>query len=183
MTTGVIDRSTTSVIVGSMGRTATELAADIRRDLKARGWTARAVSVRADRYSMGATIHVTIKRPDVPISVVRAIGEAREQVRHDEATGEILGGGNIFVQVEYARDVIDAVRGPIAKRLAEVTEVGFVVELEHGWRAWKRDDDYWVVRCGDEMPQTCLGEWSAARHIALGILDTTAAAAVAERAA
>lgn len=153
------------------------IAAAIRSELKARGWNARAVSVRADRYSMGATIYVTVKRSDVPISTVRTIAQAQERVDRCERTGEILSGGNIFVRVEYARDVLDAATAPIATRLAAVKEIGVAVELEHGWRAWREDPDYWVAQRGNEREQRCWGVWGTARHIALGILDSAALAA------
>lgn len=154
------------------------IAAAIRAELKARGWNARAVSVRADRYSMGATVYVTIRRADVPISTVRSIAEAREEVRRDEY-GEILGGGNIFVRVEYARDVLDAATAPIATRIAAITEPEVALELEHGWRVWKQDavSEYYVAQRGDEREQRCWGVWGTARHIALETLDSTALAA------
>ena len=82
--------------------TCTEAAASVRAALKAKGWNARAVSVRADPYSMGSSLHVTVKDPAIPLAVVRAIAMSAERVRYCEVTHEILSGGNRFVAFDKA---------------------------------------------------------------------------------
>jgi len=78
---------------------ADRIAATIRAELKGEGWTSRDVSVRVERYSMGATVHVVVRRLwRVDVVKVRAIAERLESVRRD-ASGEILGGGNVYVDV------------------------------------------------------------------------------------
>lgn len=91
----------------------TDHAADIRQTLKARyGWTSRDVSVRAESYSMGSSIHVRIKNPAVAIEPVRAIAMQSEDISRDERTGEILSGGNRFVYVSYTADALTALAAP-----------------------------------------------------------------------
>ena len=81
--------------------TTTDHAAHIRQTLKAQhGWNSRQVSVRADYYSMGSSIHVTIKDASIPSSLVRAIAERAERIDRD-GFGEILSGCNRYVDVGY----------------------------------------------------------------------------------
>lgn len=88
-------------------RTTTEHAATIRDTLKrTHGWTSRQVSVRAEYFSMGSSIHVEIKDPAIPLPVVKAVAEQAEHIRRDEGTGEILGGGNRYVSVRYSSEAM-----------------------------------------------------------------------------
>lgn len=85
-------------------RSCAEDAAEIRQTLKRQhGWTSRQVSVRAETYSMGSSIHVEIKDVAIPLPVVTEIAELAESIRRD-GWGEILSGGNRFVHVRYSRD-------------------------------------------------------------------------------
>jgi hypothetical protein len=75
----------------------TERAALIRAELKAKHkWSSRDVSVKADHFSMGSAIRISIKNPDVSLAAVKAIAEAHESISRDESTGEILSGGNRY---------------------------------------------------------------------------------------
>lgn len=70
----------------------------IRERFKARGWSARQVSVTIERYSMGSTIRVRLRDGSIPFRAATEIAKAEEEVRRDEATGEILNGGNLYVE-------------------------------------------------------------------------------------
>ena len=60
----------------NMTQTTTDAAALIRRTLRNDyGWSSRKVSVRADYFSMGSSIDVTIKDPAVDYRVVEAVAE------------------------------------------------------------------------------------------------------------
>lgn len=90
-----------------MGRTTTDQAAIIRETLKTKhGWTSRQVGIRAEYFSMGSAIRVTIKDASVIPSVVEAIANKAEKISRDQ-WGEILSGGNTYVTVSYDRDVIE----------------------------------------------------------------------------
>lgn len=84
----------------------TDRAAQIRAALKAKGWTARDVSVRAKYYSLGSAIEIRVKNPDVPLTAVEAIAADHECIHRDEFTGEILGGGNRYVNASYTHDAL-----------------------------------------------------------------------------
>lgn len=80
-------------------------AKDIRNALKAKGWGILQVSVRNDSYSMGSTVRVRVRDAAVPLAEVIEIAERYQNVRRDES-GDILSGGNSFVDVEYDRTAL-----------------------------------------------------------------------------
>jgi len=73
----------------------------IRQALKAKGITNKQVSVKSKSYSMGSSIHVTIKDLSISRKMVEEIANKKESVRRCEVTHEILSGGNQFVFVDY----------------------------------------------------------------------------------
>lgn len=86
-----------------------EHASDIRRALKTRhGWTSRQVSVTSRCYSMGSSIDVRIKDPNVPLSAVKAIANKAERIDRCPYSGDILSGGNRYVHVSYDYDTLEA---------------------------------------------------------------------------
>ena len=85
----------------------TEHAAEIRKELKTKhGWTSRQVSVRAEYFSMGSAIRVTIKDANVIPSIVEAVANRAEDISRCSYTGEILSGGNRYVTISYDQDVL-----------------------------------------------------------------------------
>lgn len=108
-------------------KTLTE-ADQIRNALKAAGYSRKQITVRYDGYSMGATVHVTIRDHKVSRAVIEALCAPFESVRRDEQ-GSILEGGNTFVDVEYGRGVLDLVAAPIANKLA-AAELGVTIEID-----------------------------------------------------
>lgn len=84
----------------------TDKAKEIRTELKQKyGWTGKQVSVRADYYSLGSSINITIKDPAIWIKKVEEIAEPKEEIHRDHH-GEILNGGNRYVSVRYDHDVL-----------------------------------------------------------------------------
>jgi hypothetical protein len=106
----------------------TERAAMIRAELKKRyAWTGRDVSVKADHFSMGSAIRISIKKADIPLAAVKEIAAEHESISRDEATGEILSGGNRYLEVGYsqeARAVIAARHLPALEAAAEKLAAG-----------------------------------------------------------
>ena len=136
-----------------------EHAAQIRTELKALGIKARAVSVRCDLYSMGSSIYVTIKDPAVKLDTVQAIAGKAEHIDRDEMSGEILSGGNCFVKVSYADELLATLAAPIVDAVKDL-EPGEIVELA-GEQCYRdaHDPDYWrTFGRGDETGLYC---WSA----------------------
>lgn len=89
-----------------------EAAKQLRTELKAAGYNSRKVSVRAHLYSLGSTLRVGIKDASVSLAVVKRIAEKFERVDRSGPQGEIMGGGNRFVSVDYytaaVRDAVAA---------------------------------------------------------------------------
>jgi hypothetical protein len=106
----------------------TQHADNIRKTLKAQhGWTSRDVSVRADRYSMGSSIYVTIRRADIPLAIVEGIAKQAESISRCAITGDILSGGNRYVSVRYDRAATDAIAAKVRPNVeAAVAAVGTV---------------------------------------------------------
>lgn len=113
--------------------TVTEKTAAIRAALKAKGYTSKQVSVRAERFSMGSSITVRIKDATVPLSVVRDIAFPYGHIDRCAITGEILSGGNTYLEVEYTREARQAHSDAYAERVeAAVARVydNVLIEVE-----------------------------------------------------
>jgi hypothetical protein len=82
--------------------TTTQEAADIRAQYKALGWSSRDIGVRAEYFSMGSSIYITLKSASVDPHRAKAIAEGKERISRDAYTGEILGGGNRYVHMNYS---------------------------------------------------------------------------------
>ena len=81
---------------------AKDRAKSIRTEIKnTLGFTSTKISVKTDSYSMGASIDVAIKDIDIDIEEVRNIAVKHENVFRDKHTGDILAGGNTYVNVKY----------------------------------------------------------------------------------
>jgi hypothetical protein len=101
---------------------AVEAAASIRQALKAKRITSRQVSVRADQYSMGSTIRVDIKDARIQKAMVEEIAKAHERVDRDSSSGEILCGGNRFVDVHYTSEAIAPIAAEVLALLQTLNE-------------------------------------------------------------
>jgi hypothetical protein len=155
--------------------TRNEKTAAIRAELKKRGWNSRQVSVRGENCTYSSAIRVVVKDPQVPLSVVRRIAEQHERVRRCEITHDILSGGNTFVDVEYASEVLEpyikAILPKIPEEPGQTAEVvGFIVGREKdghyantGWWYERKNDDEVSRRCWDKQ--------AAARGIVVEILS------------
>lgn len=91
-------------------------AARLRAAFKSRGWGPKRVSVRSDCYSMGSTIRIVVRDPDVPLRELLTIAESAERVDRDQ-WGEILSGCNRFVDVQMTQQCAD---GKAARWLPQV---------------------------------------------------------------
>lgn len=87
----------------------TEIAKETKDRLKRAGFNAKRVSVRHEQYSMGSTMHVTIRDPEIRESQVRELVQPAERIDRCEITGEILCGGNRFLDIRYS-DEAEAIR-------------------------------------------------------------------------
>jgi len=129
--------------------TTTEHAAAIRAAYKAKGWTSRDISVRAESFSMGSAIRVLIKNPAVPFETAKAIAEGHERIDRCAYSGDILSGCNRYISVNFsgaAAEAIKALHAPAldaaaaalaaagTNSLLPIGETGFL--LGHGANGW-----------------------------------------------
>lgn len=92
-------------------------AAEIRKLYKAKGWTSRQISVRSAPCTYSSSIDITIKDPTIPMGPVKKIAAEFESIRRCEASGEILGGGNTFVSVEYSREAREQMAAKFVEKI------------------------------------------------------------------
>lgn len=97
-----------------MTTTNTTPAQALRAALKAAGFNTRHVTVRQSH----STLYVAIRDAWASLTKVKAIADKFRVVHRCEATGEILCGGNTFVDVCYADELVEPAkgRGPRAPR-------------------------------------------------------------------
>jgi len=115
--------------------TRTEKAAQLRKELKAHGWTSRDISVRARSCTYSSAIDVVVKRADIDMGKVRELAMEYESISRCEYSGEILSGGNTYVEVrrayELAESMADAIQPACAKALENASiELNTVVEVD-----------------------------------------------------
>ena len=99
--------------------TTADEAKQIRVALKAKGWSSRKVSVRANSFSMGSEIVLTIKDASVPKSVVKEIAKGAERIHRCEISGDILSGCNRYVSVNYTREALADLAAPFVEKIRE----------------------------------------------------------------
>jgi hypothetical protein len=114
--------------------TATTIArpAELRAALKQAGFNARRISVRHDH----STLRATIRDASVSLTKVQQIAGAFESIWRCEATGEILLGGNCYVDVKYDDKVIEPLKTEITALLTAVPFDTYINVLG-GFRALK----------------------------------------------
>lgn len=99
----------------------TDTATRLRSAFKSAGFNARAISVASPH----GNIRVTVRTALAPLAWVRAVAMQVQHVRHCEASGEILSGGNTFVDVEHH----ETVRAMLVNRYLEAVRVA-LAELQ-----------------------------------------------------
>jgi len=163
-----------------MSTTHTTPAQLLRAALKSAGYNSRRATVRHDH----STLRVTIRDASAPLSTIKAIADQFRSVRYCEATGEILCGGNTFVDVDYLPELVAPIAAAVAALLAPAGD-GEIVGLAGGFRAAKVSrargatypDEVRIWGPGfDVLNSTACGvEW-AAKRIAVAYLDARASA-------
>jgi hypothetical protein len=150
----------------------------LRAALKAAGFNARRVTVRQNH----STLDVTIRDAWASLSEVKAIADKFRVVHRCQATGEILCGGNTFVDVRYTDELVEPAKAAILVVLDPAPEDQWVTVLGD-FRAVK------VSRqCGATYPDEvriegpgfdfrnalACGVGFAAERIAIAFLDASA---------
>ncbi|WP_394524245.1 hypothetical protein ACF0HT_13845 (plasmid) [Staphylococcus xylosus] len=79
-----------------MFKTATDIAKDIRAELKEMGFNSKKISVRKNDCNV---VLVTLKDESIDKEQIEQLANKHEDVDYCEKTGEVLAGGNIYVFV------------------------------------------------------------------------------------
>lgn len=91
-------------------KSAADSARLIRQALKSQlGLTSKDVSVRCSNFANGSAVDLTIKTASASFSAVKAIAEREESIRRCEFSGEILSGGNRYVDVRIDYELEESV--------------------------------------------------------------------------
>ena len=131
-----------------------------------------------------STLDVTIRDASVSLTKVQAIVAPFERVSRDQATGEILGGGNTFTRTEYADNLVNPIKATILAVLDPAPNDEYVA-LPGGYRAMKctrRDSQggsyVWEVRLRGPglhpLQDLAVGVTWAAERLAVAHLDGAA---------
>lgn len=144
----------------------TDTAKQIRSDLKSQlGLNSRQVSVKK---TPGGAVRVKILVPTVSIDAVKKIACRYERVSHCEATGEILSGGNTFVFVLYAEEVIKHVAA-VVRAMYEGAGSFRGISM---YRSGTGDDDLdWFSAHGPGVSVRCWGLDFMCRQVAERLLS------------
>lgn len=117
-----------------METTVAKKAKEIRHRLKEElGATSRQISVRSSGSGMDSSISVIIKDPTVKLAHVERIAKSVECIDRDKATGEILIGGNLYVDVDYEDGIFDEQAEEIVDSIVpyyEAVKLGEVVTYD-----------------------------------------------------
>jgi len=116
-----------------------EKAEALRKAYKAKGWNSRMITVRVRSVTYSMAIDVTIRSAAVNYAEAKAMLLELESRRWCEASGEELLGGNTYVGIEYAKEVLE----PVCAKYKEL-----IAPLEPG--EWKEIDGVEVSREKDE---------------------------------
>ena len=161
-----------------MTTTNVSAAQELRAALKRAGFNARQVTVRYPH----STLYVTIRNTSVSLTKVTAIASGFESVSRDHKTGEILCGGNTYVQVRYDDALIKPVQVQILAVLGPAPDDTYV-DLPGGFRAIKVSRQHGAATYVGEVRiagptfdggTIAVGVEYAAKRIAVAYLDASA---------
>lgn len=93
-------------------------AQQVRNELKTKfGITSRDVSVREENCGYSRSLRVRIKNPKARLLEIKEIATKHERVRYCQYSGEILSGGNFYIDVSVDEKAIDYLTSIHAEKL------------------------------------------------------------------
>lgn len=121
----------------------------IENALKAAGINRRQVSIREPRSGYDRCFELTIRDPKFEVEYIESLVSGFQRVYRCEASGEILSGGNIWIDVSATDEVLDTWA---SEYLDQVTEAMSLLTSDHGER---------VGNCSiHEQNAYCVKVWS-----------------------
>lgn len=112
--------------------TTEEAAQQLRQRLKAAGYNSRRVSVRKSYSSMGSSISVTIHDPAISLHAVKELAEPAECIDRCSITGEILSGGNRYLDVQHSKQAREQLEQAWTPRVLAARDAVERLEDNHG---------------------------------------------------
>lgn len=114
-----------------------ELVATIEAELKKAGYNRTKVTVRYRRITHDRGIQITIKDLNINKQDIEKIVKKYEKIDWDEINGEILAGGNTYIDIEYDQKIVDAEKNRlkpiINKAITDMkANLGGWIELKNG---------------------------------------------------
>lgn len=94
----------------------------IKQGLKDAGYNTRMVSVANRHAGYSSALELTIRDSSVNYELVQSIATANENIHYDEATQEILSGGNTFVDVRISDQVREIWSQTYFKKVTDAIE-------------------------------------------------------------
>ena len=99
-----------------------ETAKAIRQELKENGINNKQVSVTSRSALYDDAIRINIKDLDVNYKLVSEIANKYKSVSYDQANGEILAGGNMYIHVELDYDTVEEAKQNYMQKAEELME-------------------------------------------------------------
>jgi hypothetical protein len=157
--------------------TSTKPSGKLRAALKQAGFNARRVTVKYDH----TTLRVTIRDASVSLTKVEEIAGPFERIRRCQVTGEMLLGGNTYIEVAYDKEVIKPLKDEIAALLAAAPFDEYVA-VRGDFRALKVSGVREEVRLKGPgiafRSEIAYGTVWAAERLAIAYMDANAQGAV-----
>lgn len=105
--------------------------------LKTKGYNRTKVSVKHSYYGYDDGYKVTVKDVSIPLEKIKELVLKFRSVDYDERSGEILSGGNTYVDVEYDKNVVKDALNKYEKKVNSVLraclmEIGSEVDIGNG---------------------------------------------------
>jgi len=89
-------------------QTIADVSSSVKKELKEKGFNTKSISVRGRNVGYSDALDITIKDPSIDIDEVRKLVNKHESYERD-ASGDILQGGNRYVNVKYEYGLFDSI--------------------------------------------------------------------------
>ena len=99
-----------------------EINANVKKELKNAGYCAKDFRISVKDCLYDSSIRVTVKNPLIKLSDVKNILSHWESYELDQASGEILQGGNTYVFVQYDSHAFDNIPAEYTEKAASVID-------------------------------------------------------------
>ncbi len=110
----------------------------------------RGVSVKGDNCGYSEAINIEVKDERFPLSVVENIAKQYQSIDRCEASGEVLMGGNTFVNVSYPWDM--ELSEEYEAELLQIIQPAFDLVLDEDWSVMDKNNIRFKRACKELTP-------------------------------